>query len=107
MSPENIFHGVPTALSNEFTETLLERGNLRIQRIVSRGHASPPGFWYDQEEEEWVLLLSGAARLTLEGDPEPIRLEPGDYLTLPAHRRHRLDWTDPGQETVWLAVFIR
>lgn len=107
MKPENIFEGVPRALPAELVETLLKGRNLRIERIVSRGHASPPDFWYDQEEGEWVILLSGSARLTVEGIPEPISLKPGDYLNLPAHQRHRLDWTDPAEDTVWLAVYYR
>ena len=107
MKPENIFERVPTALPDELVETLLEGKDLRIERIVSRGHASPPGFWYDQEEGEWVILLRGSARLSVEGEPEAIQLEPGDYLNLPAHQRHRLDWTDPAKDTIWLAVYYR
>ena len=107
MNAQNIFQEVPTTLPDELMETLLTREKFRIQRIVSHGHVSPPGFWYDQEENEWVILLSGAARLTLEGRPEPIQLAPGDYLNIPAHLRHRLEWTHPDQDTVWLAVFYR
>ena len=107
MIPQNIFQEIPTPLPEELVETLLTRKEFRIERIVSHSHASPPDFWYDQEEHEWVILLSGAARLTLEGSPEPIQLAPGDYLNIPAHRRHRLEWTHPDQDTVWLAVFYK
>ena len=107
MHPQNIFQEIPTPLPEELVETLLKREKFRVQRIVSHGHASPPGFWYDQEESEWVILLSGAARLTLEGSPEPIQLGPGGCLNIPAHLRHRLEWTDPDQDTVWLAVFYK
>ena len=82
---------------------LLSEPGIRIERIVSLGHASPEGFWYDQEEGEWVLLLKGAARLRFEGG-EPIELQPGSFVNIPAHRRHRVEWTDPGGPTVWLAV---
>jgi cupin 2 domain-containing protein len=89
----------------ELTEQLLSCGNVRIERIVSRGHASPRGFWYDQEEDEWVAVLSGGARLAVEGDGVR-EMGPGDWAWLPAHLRHRVEWTDPEVETVWLAVFI-
>lgn len=78
---------------------------VRIERIVSRGHRSPDDFWYDQDELEWVLLVSGRARLQLEGQTDLIELTAGDYLEIPAHLKHRLQWTDPNQDTVWLAVF--
>jgi cupin 2 domain-containing protein len=71
---------------------------------VSRGHTSPEGFWYDQEEHEWILLLKGGAILLFENQQCSISLGPGDYLDIPAHIRHRVEWTDPDQETVWLAV---
>lgn len=77
---------------------------MRIERIVSTGQASPQGFWYDQPHGEWVILLSGAAHLQLQGEAEPRRLQPGDWLDLPPHCRHRITWTDPAQTSVWLAV---
>ncbi len=86
---------------------MLDRDNVRVERIVSRGHSSPPGFWYDQTDNEWVILLSGSARLLFQGERDPISLGPGDYLDIPAHKRHRVEWTDPDQDTVWLAVFSR
>ncbi len=100
----NLFAGVPDELSTELVETLLSAASFRVERIVSRGHASPPGYWYDQPEHERVLLVSGAARLRFEGDAEMVRLAPGDHLLIPARRRHRVEWTAPHVDTVWLAV---
>ena len=105
MDKQNLWQSLPDAhAAEQFTE-LLRADNLRIERIVSHGQTSPEGFWYDQEEHEWVLLLEGTARLELEGG-EQIELSPGDYCQIPAHTRHRVAWTDPGQQTVWLAVFF-
>lgn len=99
----NIFLDIPEATSEEFSETLRASPAVRIERIVSCGQRSPDGFWYDQDDDEWVLVLSGKARLVFESG-EVIEMLPGDYLDIPAHRKHRVDWTDPGQNTVWLAV---
>jgi cupin 2 domain-containing protein len=80
-----------------------------VERIVSRGHASALDFWYDQPEHEWVLLVQGAARLQVETSPgqvETRNLHPGDYVLLPAHQRHRVDWTHPTENTIWLAIFF-
>ena len=75
--------------------------------MIRHGHASPPDFWYDQPQHEWVVLLTGAARLRFEGDEQPVEMRPGDHVTIPAHRRHRVEWTAPSQETVWLALHYR
>lgn len=99
----NLFSEIPADLPEELFQTLLQGAGFRIERIVSLGHVSPEGFWYDQESHEWVLLLTGAARLTLEGEP-PIDLRPGAFVNIPARKRHRVDWTDPAQPTVWLAI---
>jgi cupin 2 domain-containing protein len=101
----NLLRDLPDARAAEQVATLLAAGSVRIERIVSHGQASPPGFWYDQEEGEWVLVLAGAARLRIEGEAEARQLGPGDALDLPAHTRHRVEWTDPARPTVWLAVF--
>jgi cupin 2 domain-containing protein len=85
---------------------LHEADGVRVERIVSRGHVSPAGFWYDQTQDEWVVLLAGAAELSF-ADGRRVRLAPGDHVHLPAHERHRVEWTDPAQETVWLAVHHR
>ena len=93
----------PVSASEEITDILLHGESVRIERIASHGQASVEGFWYDQNEHEWVLLLQGRAGLEIEG--EGVRtMNRGDYLLLPAHRRHRVAWTD--QDTVWLAVFF-
>jgi cupin 2 domain-containing protein len=101
----NLLSQLPEAGAAEATDILLARPGVRIERIVSRGQASPPGFWYDQAEGEWVVLLAGAARLRFADEPEPRFLLPGDCLDIAAHRRHRVEWTDPAAPTVWLAVF--
>lgn len=88
---------------------LVQAPGLRIERIVSRGQASPPGFWYDQPEDEWILLVQGAARLRIQsstGEEQTIELRPGDFRLLPAHQLHRVEWTTPDEATVWLAVFF-
>ena len=99
----NMFDEIPAGLPEELVQTLLSTPSVRIERIVSLGHSSPEGFWYDQAEHEWVLLLAGAAWLRFE-DEEPIELGPGSFVNIPAHRRHRVEWTDPDRATVWLAV---
>jgi cupin 2 domain-containing protein len=100
----NLLAALPRKLDAEQTTALVDSENLRIERIVSTGQSSPPGFWYDQEWTEWVLLVAGSAGLLFEGEAEPRVLRPGDYLPIPAHRRHRVAWTDAEQATVWLAV---
>jgi cupin 2 domain-containing protein len=99
----NLFANLPARSDSEFLETLLEAGATRIERIVSHGHASPEGFWYDQEQGEWVALFQGAARLRFEDEVADLR--PGDCINIPAHRRHRVEWTSPDEPTIWLAVF--
>ena len=102
----NIYDGVPEELPEELQETILRGKSFRIERIVSRGHASAAGAWYDQEESEFVILLRGSARISFDGPdgPESVDLRPGDYLDIPAHTRHRVEKTAPGEDTVWLAV---
>lgn len=100
----NLFHPLPADGVEEVFTALLTRPGLKIERIVSTGQCSPEGFWYDQPQGEWVLLLSGEAGLHLEGEAEPRLLHPGDWLDLPPHCRHRVAWTHPDQPTVWLAV---
>ena len=100
----NLLSHIPVALPDELLETLVDAESVRIERIVSHGHTSPEGFWYDQEQHEWVLLVKGAARLRFEGDGSPIEMKPGDFVNIPAHKRHRVEWTTPDEPTVWLAV---
>lgn len=102
---DNLFANLPvSALQDEQFSELLKRPSLRIERIVSTGQASPPGFWYDQPEGEWVLLLQGAAGIRFADAPETRALAPGDFLEIAPHRRHRVEWTHPDQATVWLAI---
>ena len=102
----NLLAGLPPLGPDEAVEMLLQGDCVRVERIVSHGHASPAGYWYDQDEAEWVLVLSGRARLTIEGEVEDRALGPGDSVFLPAHCRHRVSWTAPGAATVWLAIFV-
>ncbi|MCA8984764.1 MAG: cupin domain-containing protein [Planctomycetaceae bacterium] len=102
----NLYDNLPKSLPEELVTVLLESEHVRVERILSTGHASPAGFWYDQDEDEWVLLLTGAARLRFEGREAEIPLGVGDYLLIPAHTRHRVEWTTPAEPTVWLAVFL-
>jgi cupin 2 domain-containing protein len=100
----NIFeHILREAGDEEFTELMAAEG-IRIERIVSTGQASPPGLWYDQAWPEWVLVLSGSAGLLFEDEPTPRELKSGAYLLIPAGRRHRVEWTDATEPTIWLAV---
>jgi cupin 2 domain-containing protein len=102
----NLFSGIAPAKADgaEDILRLAEGEGVRIVRIVSHGQASPPDFWYDQEWNEWVVVLSGSAAVLIEGDAEPVTLRAGDHLTIPAHKRHRVAWTDASEPTVWLAV---
>ncbi len=104
---DNLFTTISPEVPGEIFEILLEAGNFRLERIVSHGQATPPGEWYDQDTHEWVALLSGAAGLRFEDEAAPRVLRPGDYLLIPAHRRHRVEWTDPEAPTVWLALHYR
>ena len=101
----SLFDGLTREAREELTDVLVESSSVRIERIVSTGQASPPGYWYDQPEDEWVVLLSGSASLEFDGDSDDVPLKPGDYLNIPAHTRHRVAWTNPDEPTVWLAVF--
>ena len=102
--PANIFADIPTTLADEQFTALWSTATVRVERIISNGQASPPGFWFDQNEAEWVLVLRGAAAIRFQGQVDPVVLKLGDYLYIPAHARHRVEWTDPDQVTVWLAI---
>lgn len=105
MNPrENLFAQLPPQLPDELFQVLAEGSGARVERIVSRGHASPNGFWYDQPQAEFVLLIRGAARLQFEANGEEVALGPGDYLLIQPHQRHRVQWTTPAELTIWLAV---
>jgi len=102
----NIFDQIPHSLENEEVLPLLTAGNLRIERIVSTGQASPPGFWYDQSEHEWVVVLRGCGVVEYE-DGTRLRLKGGEHLHIPPRVRHRVAETSREGPTVWLAVFWR
>jgi len=104
MTPGNLLDDIPQGLPQELVETLITAASVRIERIVSHGHASPTGFWYDQDQHEWVIVLKGAARLRFEGDQQAVDMKPGDFVNVPAHNKHRVEWTTPDEPTIWLAV---
>lgn len=101
----NLLSNLPTYLPKELVTVLQEAQGVRIERIVSTGHRSPEDFWYDQAENEWVLVLTGFAMVEFED--RTVQLNPGDYLNIPARTLHRVEWTAAGEPTVWLAVFYR
>lgn len=100
----NIFSSLPENLSAEVFEDIVSSEVVRIERIVSLGHTSPESGWYDQDENEWVILLQGAAKIKFEHGREE-SLDVGDFVNIPAHVKHRVSWTDPDKPTIWLAVF--
>lgn len=104
VSTGNLFTTTSKRPKEEKITELAASDHVRIERIVSQGHATGADDWYDEEEAEWVVVISGAARVVFEGDDEPRALGPGDYAYIPPRKRHRVDWTDPDQPTVWLAV---
>jgi cupin 2 domain-containing protein len=103
---QNLLNNIPATLEEEFSETLAESDDVRIERIVSDGHSTKPGEWYEQDWDEWVLLVSGEAALLFSDDTAQMTLKPGDHIMIPAGCRHRVEWTDASQKTVWLAVHI-
>ncbi|MEA3438493.1 MAG: cupin domain-containing protein [Thermodesulfobacteriota bacterium] len=103
----NIFENIPDHIPEELFQEILKTKNLKVERIVSKGHSSEDDHWYDQEENEWVILLKGNAGLLFEGDENVVILKPGDYINIPSHTKHRVEWTDPNIETVWLAIYYK
>ncbi|MEZ0121362.1 MAG: cupin domain-containing protein [Candidatus Reddybacter sp.] len=103
MKDSNVFAAIPQCLNQELVETLLENKDVCIERIVSKGHTSPASGWYDQPKNEWVMVLKGEAVIAFEDEPE-IRLVAGSYIDIAAHKKHRVSWSDPDVETIWLAV---
>ena len=101
----NLFSQLPESVSEELFHELVRAEHIRIERIVSHGHASPHGFWYDQELNEWVMVLKGSAGLVFGDAEEILVLRPGDAVTIHAHEKHRVEWTDPDGPTIWLAVY--
>ena len=101
--PQNPFADPLPHLSEELVETLVSAAGVRIERIVSHGHASPMEFWYGQPQHEWVMVLRGAAKLSFEDGI--VEMRSGDFINIPAHKKHRVEWTTPDEPTIWLAVF--
>lgn len=101
ITKDNIFSSIPETLGAEITQQILTSQDIRIERILSHGHTTD---WYDQVEDEWVIVIQGAAQL-LFADGRRVMLVAGDYLNIPAHSKHQVSWTDPQQVTIWLAVF--
>jgi len=103
MEVGNIFETIPKEMDDEKFESLIESGAVKIERIISKGHTSPKEGWYDQDQDEWVIVLRGPATIMCE-NAEPINLSEGGYINIPAGTKHKVIWTDPEIETVWLAV---
>ena len=99
----NLFRAIPNELPQELFTPLVQTDNLKIERIVSQGHTSPEDFWYDQAQSEWLLLLTGEAKVQFQNRPE-VHLKSGDTLNIPAHQKHRVSWTIPEKQTIWLAI---
>ncbi len=100
----NLFRDLPTGAASEQFVELLSCSGLRIERIVSSGQISPPDFWYDQPQGEWLVVLQGEAKLAFEDETARCVLKPGDFVDIAPHRRHRVEWTHPEVPTIWLAV---
>ncbi len=103
MNSPNIFTAIPTDLTKEVFEDLVTSDSVHIERIISKGHQSPKNGWYDQDRSEWVILLQGEARLLFK-DGKSIHLTKGDYINIAAHQKHKVEWTLPDKETIWLAI---
>lgn len=101
---KNIFKDLPLSSPDEIFESIIENENIKIERIISEGHATSEGYWYDQDQNEFVMLLQGKAQISFTED-EPVVLNPGEYIIIPAHKKHRVEWTSKIEKTLWLAVF--
>ncbi len=104
MDKNNMFSGIPGKIREEIFETLVNKEHIKIERIISSGQSSPENFWYDQDKNEWIILLKGSAGIQYE-DGSLLELITGDYVNIPAHIKHRVAYTDKQTETIWLAVF--
>ncbi|MBA3065454.1 phosphoribosylaminoimidazole carboxylase [bacterium] len=104
---KNLFKGIPSELPSEIFNSLIVSKDFTLERIVSEGHTTPAGEWLEQERDEWVILFCGGAKILFEEGKVSKILKPGDYLNIPVHCRHRVEWTDPEHKTVWLALHYR
>jgi len=100
----NLFEAIPADIPDELFNDLLSNPKLRIERIVSYGHASQENQWYDQEHNEWVLLIKGKAQIEFQSDNRIVTLGEGSFLDIPAHTKHRVNWTKRKAQTIWLAI---
>ena len=103
---KNLFSSIPDTIEEELFEDLLKSKDVRIERILSKGQASPMEGWFNQEEHEWVIVMDGCGIIVFE-DGREIKLDKGDYLNIPAHVKHRVKWTDPEKITIWLTIFYK
>ena len=99
----NIFDDIPKNIKSEIFETLIDSDDVQIERIISKGHQSPESGWYDQDKNEWLIVLKGEAILSF-ADKSSLKLKAGDFINIPAHKKHRVEWTNPDTETIWLAI---
>ncbi len=106
MNIRNIFQEIPDELGAEVFEDIVSSDGIRVERIISKGHTSPETGWYDQNENEWVMVLEGSGTLMFEGGGE-VTLSKGDHINIPKNTKHKVTWTDPDNITIWLAVFYR
>jgi cupin 2 domain-containing protein len=104
MKLSNVFSSIPPSLPDELFDEIIKTKAFTLERIVSEGQSTPEGQWYDQDRSEWVILLTGKAGLRFEGEEDILVMQPGDYVLIAPHRRHRVEWTDRGCKTVWLAL---
>lgn len=104
MNKSNIFELIPSTLKDELFEEIISKNGLKIERIVSFGHTTPQDEWYDQRRDEWVILLQGEAIISFLNEDE-VTLKAGDYINIPAHKKHRVSWTKPEEESIWLAIY--
>jgi len=103
MKLNNIFAEIPDELDNELVQVLQQSDNIKIQRIVSKGQVSPETGWYDQQQNEWVIVIKGEAVIAFE--QTEVAMQAGSYINIPAHTKHKVSWTHPDIETIWLVVY--
>lgn len=105
MVVKNFLRPIPRATNQEIFEPVWRAKGLTVERIVSRGQATPPGTWLSEKKDEWVMVLTGRARLRFYGRRKFVEMKAGDYLLIPSGKRHRVEWTDKKKPTVWLAIY--
>ncbi|VAW70939.1 hypothetical protein MNBD_GAMMA09-3926 [hydrothermal vent metagenome] len=101
---KSIFESIPDNISSEIFEPLIQNKNITIERIISKGHSSPESGWHNQSKNEWVIVLQGEAKIVFDDPATEVYLKSGSYLNIPAHTKHKVSWTSPGIETIWLAI---